>query len=66
MPQKGDFLMLQLHSLVYLGGLVYFMSVNPVLKIQSVFASAITKLTLCVSELLYASTNQLAGIFFPK
>lgn len=58
--------MLQLHSLVYLGGLVCFMSVNPVLKIQSVFATAITKQTLCVSELLYAFHKPVSRGFFPQ
>lgn len=65
-PKRQIPLMVSPNSLVYLGGLDYFMNVNPVLKNQSVFASAIIKLTLCVSGLLYASHKPVCRFFFPE
>lgn len=44
----------------------YVMNVNPVLKNQSVFARAITKLTLSVSGFLYASHKPGCRVFSKK
>lgn len=67
-PQKGCYTdaVTQVHSLVYLGGLDYFMAVNPILKNQSLFASSTTRLPMCVSGFLYASCKSVCRIFPQK